>query len=60
MAQKLDPSETVTFKDFLVTNAIQIDALCQVLIEKGLITEDEFFTKLQYVQAEYRARQSDQ
>lgn len=60
MAQKLDPSETVTFKEFLITNAIQIDALIQVLMEKGLITEDEYFTKLQYVQAEYKARQSDQ
>ena len=27
MAQKLDPKETVTFKEFLITNAIQIDAL---------------------------------
>ena len=60
MAQKLDPSETVTFKELLIANAIQIDALTQLLIEKGLITEDEYFTKLQYVQAEYRAKQSDQ
>ena len=60
MAKKIDPKKTVTFKDFLITNAIQIDALTQLLIEKGLITEDEYFTKLQYVQAEYRAKQSDQ
>lgn len=25
--KKLDPQETVTFKEFLITNAIQIDAL---------------------------------
>jgi hypothetical protein len=52
MAKKLDPKKTVTFKDFLIANAIQIDALTQLLIENGLITEDEYFTKLQYVQAE--------
>ena len=27
MAKKLDSQETVTFKEFLITNAIQIDAL---------------------------------
>ena len=45
MSKKLDPKKTVTFKDFLITNAIQIDALCQLLIEKGLITEDEFISQ---------------
>ena len=35
MAKKLDPKKTVTFKDFLITNANQIDALCQLLIENG-------------------------
>ena len=42
MAQKLDPKETVTFKELLMANSIQVDALCQLMIEKGLITEDEF------------------
>ena len=46
MARILDPKETVTFEDFLITNAIQMDTLCQLLIEKGLIPENEFFTKL--------------
>lgn len=59
MAQKLDPKETVTFKEVLIANAIQIDALIQLLMEKGLITEDEYFTRMQDVQAEYKARQSD-
>jgi hypothetical protein len=59
MAQKLDPKETVTFKEVLIANAIQIDALIQLLMEKGLITEDEYFTRMQDVQDEYKARQSD-
>jgi hypothetical protein len=60
MAQKLDPKENVTFKELLIANAIQIDSLIQLLMEKGLITEDEYFTKMQHVQAEYRSRQGDQ
>ncbi len=53
MAEKLDPEEIVSFKELLMTNSMQVDALCQVLIEKGIITEDEFFTKLKEVQQEY-------
>ena len=59
MAQKLDPKETVTFKELLIANAIQIDSLIQLLMEKDLITEDEYFTKMEYVQSEYKARQND-
>ena len=60
MAQQLGPKETITFKDLLIANAIQIDSIIQLLLEKGLITEDEYFTKMQYVQAEYKAKQTDQ
>ena len=60
MTQQLDPKETITFKELLIANAIQIDSIIQLLLEKGLITEDEYFTKMQYVQAEYKARQKDQ
>jgi hypothetical protein len=43
MAKKLDPAELVSFKEFLMANSIQIDALCQLLIEKGIITQNKFF-----------------
>jgi hypothetical protein len=59
MAQKLDPSEIVNFKEFLISNSLMVDALTQLLIDKGLITEAEFFTKFKEVQAKYKARQSD-
>ena len=54
MAKKLDPTELVSFKEILMANSIQIDALCQLLIEKGLITQQEFFTKLKQVQTDYQ------
>jgi len=54
MAKKLDPTELVSFKELLMANSIQIDALCQLLIEKSLITQNEFFTKLKQVQTDYQ------
>ncbi len=59
MAQKLDDSELVSFKELLMANAIQTDALAQLLIEKGIITQDEFFIKLKQVQSEYQNRKND-
>jgi len=54
MAQQLDPNEVVTFKEMLTANSVMVDALAQLLIEKGVIGEKEFFTKLKEVQAEYQ------
>jgi len=56
MAEKLDPKERVTFKELLIANSIQVDALTQLLVEKGIITEQEFFSKLKQIQAEYKKR----
>ena len=56
MAEQLDPSELVRFKDLLVTNSIQVDTLTQLLIEKGIITDDEFYTMLKQVQMEYQSK----
>ena len=54
MAEKLDPEDLVSFKKLFRANAIQVDALCQLLIEKGIISADEFFKKLKDVEAEFR------
>ena len=35
MAEKLDQSELVSFKELLMANSIQVDAITQLLIEKG-------------------------
>ena len=58
MAQKLDDRELVRFKEMLMANSIQVDALSQLLIEKGIITEQEFFTKLKMVQMEYERKKA--
>jgi hypothetical protein len=56
MAQALDPKELVSFKELLMTNSIQVDALAQLLIEEGLISEQKFVAKLKQVKAEYQKR----
>ena len=40
----------------MFTNSIQMDALAQLLIEKGFITENEFYSKLKEVQMEYESK----
>jgi hypothetical protein len=59
MAQKLDDSEIVSFKELLMANSIQVDALAQLMIKKGFITKEEFFEMLKEVQAEYQRKTND-
>ncbi len=54
MAEQLDPDELVSFRELLISNTIQLDVVTRVLIEKGIISDDEFFVKLKKVQMEYK------
>ena len=45
MAEKLDEKGLVSFKEMLMANSIQVDAVAQLLIEKGIITEEEVYLK---------------
>ena len=58
MGEILDDRELVSFEEMLIANSIQVDALCQLLIEKGIITQEEFFTKLKMVQMEYESKKA--
>jgi beta-N-acetylglucosaminidase len=42
MAEKLDEKELVSFKEMLMANSIQVDAVAQLLIDKGIITEEDY------------------
>ncbi len=59
MAEKLDPSELVSFKELLMANSIQVDTIAQLLIEKGFFTKEEFFAKLKQVQGQYQSNTDD-
>ena len=58
MGEILDDRELVSFKEMLMTNSIQVDALSKLLIEKGIISEQEFFYKLKMVQMEYESKKA--
>ena len=59
MTKKIAVKEMATIREMLLANAIQVDALIQLLIEKGIITNDEYLTKVKKVQGDFhrRARQ---
>jgi hypothetical protein len=56
MAEKLNDKEMVSFEELLMSNMYQLDAVTQLLIEKGIIGEDEFLLKLKQVQLEYERK----
>ena len=53
MAQKIDPADLVTLREFMLANSIQTDAFTQLLIDMGIVTQEEFVSKLKQVQADY-------
>jgi hypothetical protein len=57
VAEKLDEKELVTFKEMLMANSIQVNAVCQLLIDKGVFTEEEFHSKLSQVLHEDQKKQ---
>jgi beta-N-acetylglucosaminidase len=56
MTEKLDPQQTYDFKELLIAEMIEIDTITQLLIEKGIITQQEYLSKLKQVQHEYEKR----
>ena len=56
MAKSLPKKNLVSFKELLLANSIQVDALAQLLIEEGIIFEQKFIAKLKQVKTEYQKR----
>ncbi len=50
----VDKQGVVTMQELLVSSLATADALTKLLIEKGLITQDEFMQKLSAERAEYQ------
>jgi hypothetical protein len=59
MAEKLDPKEVVTFKELLIAGMIENQAIIQLLIEKGVITKTEYFSKVKEVKSQHDERQKN-
>ena len=54
MTEKPDPIDLANIEELLVSNTIQLDAVTQLLIQKGFITKQEFSDMLKQVQTEYQ------
>jgi len=52
---ELDKGGTVTLQELVVSSLAQTDAVTKLLIEKGVITQDEFLEKLKVERATYQA-----
>jgi hypothetical protein len=51
MVQALDPRETLSFKELLVSEVIQAEALFNLLDRKGIISKQELLDEMKVVQA---------
>jgi hypothetical protein len=51
---KNDNKEVVTADELIMAQMIRLDAIAQLLIEKGIVSEEEFYSKLKNVQAQYQ------
>ncbi len=52
----MSEDELVSFKELLMANSMRTDPAVQLLIEKGITTEQEFYFKLKQVQAECHSK----
>ena len=51
MANKIDPKEIVDFKELLMSDIIQSEALINLLDKKGIISKQELLEEMKRVQA---------
>ncbi len=52
---KVDNQGVVTMQELIASSLAQTDALTKLLIEKGIITKEEFMQKLSTQRARYQA-----
>jgi hypothetical protein len=51
MAEILDQKQTVSFKELLMSEVIQLEALINLLDKNGLISKQELLEEMKHVQA---------
>jgi hypothetical protein len=54
LADKSDTDEIATIQDLLMANSMQLDAIAQLLIEKGVFSKEDLFNMLKRIQKEYQ------
>jgi len=56
MATPLDPKQIVTVQELAISNMLELEALRQLLFDKGIITEEEFIAKFKKLDREMKER----
>ena len=56
MAIPLDPKEIVTVQELAVSNMLEIEALRQLLFERGIISKEEFIAKFKKLDREMKKK----
>ncbi len=56
MAEKLDPKQVATFEELLMTVLYEQEALRRVLVQKGLLTNDEELEEVKVVRRELEGK----
>jgi hypothetical protein len=54
MATTLDPKQVVSFEELLMSQVVQQEALTRLLVEKGIITKEEFLEMVKVVNLEMK------
>ena len=54
MTEQPDSTDLANIEELLVSNTIQLDAVTQLLVQKGFITKDELSDMLKQIQTEYQ------
>jgi hypothetical protein len=54
LADQSDANEIATIQDLLMANSMQLDAIAQLLIEKGVFSKEDLFNMLKRIQKEYQ------
>ena len=52
MAERLNDEELVSFKELLMSNEIYLEALVQLLMDKGVFTKAELLGKIKQIQTD--------
>jgi hypothetical protein len=56
MATPLDPKQVVSSKELLLSQVVQQEALTRLLVERGIITKEEFLEMVKVVDQEMKRK----
>ena len=59
MAQKLDTKEAVSWEEISYSNMMQQEALLRLLVNKGIVTKEEYLDELKQLNIEMAARRGE-